>query len=229
MVDAMLDKARDYPGLVDVDTDLKLNSPQLDIVRRPGKGRRNRHRDRHARPHARDHARRPAGDALQAGGEQYDVVVKVADIDRQNPDDMRRIYVRGARQRDGAALQPDLRQGDGGAEGAQSLQSAACRNDHRAARAWLFVKRGPRISRTDCEGGTAGDRPYRLCRPIARVQGSQRGHLPDLPARARLHLSRACRPVRKLHRSVHHHADRAALDYRRAAGAVVERRHAQHL
>ena len=27
-------------------------------------------------------------------GEQYDVVVKIADIDRQNPDDMRRIYVR---------------------------------------------------------------------------------------------------------------------------------------
>ena len=32
MVEAMLDKARDYPGLVDVDTDLKLNSPQLDIA-----------------------------------------------------------------------------------------------------------------------------------------------------------------------------------------------------
>jgi multidrug efflux pump len=28
-------------------------------------------------------------------GEQYDVVVKIADIDRQNPDDLRRIYVRG--------------------------------------------------------------------------------------------------------------------------------------
>src|SRR6185295_20027122 len=28
-------------------------------------------------------------------GEQYDVVVKIADIDRQNPDDMRRIYVKG--------------------------------------------------------------------------------------------------------------------------------------
>ena len=49
-----------------VDTDLKLNSPQLDIVRRPGKGCGDRRRDRHARPHARDHARRPAGDALQA-------------------------------------------------------------------------------------------------------------------------------------------------------------------
>jgi multidrug efflux pump len=28
-------------------------------------------------------------------GEQYDVVVKIADFDRQNPDDLRRIYVRG--------------------------------------------------------------------------------------------------------------------------------------
>jgi multidrug efflux pump len=31
MVDAMLEKVRGYPGLVDVDSDLKLNSPQLDI------------------------------------------------------------------------------------------------------------------------------------------------------------------------------------------------------
>lgn len=34
-------------------------------------------------------------------GQQYDVVVKVADIDRENPDDMRRIYVRGT---DGAMV-----------------------------------------------------------------------------------------------------------------------------
>ena len=32
---------------------------------------------------------------FKQNGEQYDVVVKIADIDRQNPDDMRRIYVKG--------------------------------------------------------------------------------------------------------------------------------------
>ena len=32
MVDTMLEKVRDYPGLVDVDSDLKLNLPQLDVA-----------------------------------------------------------------------------------------------------------------------------------------------------------------------------------------------------
>ena len=32
---------------------------------------------------------------FKRNGEQYDVMVKIADIDRQNPDDMRRIYVKG--------------------------------------------------------------------------------------------------------------------------------------
>ena len=72
-------------------------------------------------------------------GEQYDVVVKVADIDRQNPDDLRRIYVRG---RDNAMIPLSNlieRQGDGGAEGAQPFQPASRRHDHRAARARLHA------------------------------------------------------------------------------------------
>ncbi len=32
MVETLMDKARDYPGLVDLDSDLRMNSPQLDIA-----------------------------------------------------------------------------------------------------------------------------------------------------------------------------------------------------
>ena len=101
MVDALLDKVRDYPGLVDVDSDLKLNSPQLDIAV---------DRDKAAAVGVEIDTLGRTLETLLGGrqvtrfkreGEQYDVVVKIADFDRQNPDDLRRIYVRG---RDGAML-----------------------------------------------------------------------------------------------------------------------------
>jgi multidrug efflux pump len=95
MVDAMMDKVRDYPGLVDVDSDLKLNSPQLDI---------SVDRDKAAATSVEIDTLGRTLETMLGGrqvtrfkqnGEQYDVVVKIADIDRRNPDDMRRIYVRG--------------------------------------------------------------------------------------------------------------------------------------
>jgi multidrug efflux pump len=95
MVDAMMEKVRDYPGLVDVDSDLKLNSPQLDI---------SVDRDKAAATSVEIDTLGRTLETMLGGrqvtrfkqnGEQYDVVVKIADIDRRNPDDMRRIYVRG--------------------------------------------------------------------------------------------------------------------------------------
>ena len=65
-------------------------------------------------------------------GEQYDVIVQVADVDRTNPDDLPTIYVRG---RDGEMVQLSNLvniERDGGAEGAQPLQPAARGDDHRA-------------------------------------------------------------------------------------------------
>jgi multidrug efflux pump len=94
MVDAILEKARDYPGLVDVDSDLKLNSPQLDIAV---------DREKAAATGVEIDTLGRTLETLLGGrqvtrfkheGEQYDVVVKIADIDRQNPEDLRRIYVR---------------------------------------------------------------------------------------------------------------------------------------
>ena len=96
MVEALLDKARDYPGLVDVESDLKMNSPQLDVtVDREkaaslGVSIETLGRTLETMLGGRQVTR------FKQGGEQYDVVVKIADIDRQNPEDMRRIYVRGA-------------------------------------------------------------------------------------------------------------------------------------
>jgi multidrug efflux pump len=101
MVDALLDKVADYPGLVDVDSDLKLNSPQLDI---------NVDREKAAAMGVEIETLGRTLETMLGGrqvtrfkqeGQQYDVVVKIADIDRQNPDDLRRIYVRG---NDGAMI-----------------------------------------------------------------------------------------------------------------------------
>ena len=95
MVDALLDKVQDYPGLVDVDSDLKLNSPQLDIaVDREKAASMGVEIDTLGRTLETMLGGRQVT-RFKQDGEQYDVVVKIADIDRRNPDDMRRIYVRG--------------------------------------------------------------------------------------------------------------------------------------
>ncbi|MGV1014038.1 MAG: efflux RND transporter permease subunit, partial [Methyloceanibacter sp.] len=95
MVDAMLEKAEAYPGLIDVDTDLKLNSPQLDItVDREKAAAVGVEVDTLGRTLETMLGGRQVT-RFKQDGEQYDVLVKIADIDRQNPDDLRRIYVRG--------------------------------------------------------------------------------------------------------------------------------------
>jgi multidrug efflux pump len=95
MVDAVVAKAEQYPGLVDIDSDLKLNSPQLDVAV---------DRDKAAAVGVEVDTLGRTLETMLGGrqvtrfkqqGEQYDVVVKISDFDRQNPDDLRRIYVRG--------------------------------------------------------------------------------------------------------------------------------------
>ena len=95
MLEGLLDKVSDYPGLIDVESDLRMNSPQLDVtVDREkaaslGVSIETLGRTLETMLGGRQVTR------FKQGGEQYDVVVKIADIDRQNPEDMRRIYVRG--------------------------------------------------------------------------------------------------------------------------------------
>ncbi|HYH71415.1 MAG TPA: efflux RND transporter permease subunit [Methyloceanibacter sp.] len=96
LVNTLMDKARDYPGLVDVDTDLRMNSPQLDIqVDREKAAALGVEIDTLGRTLETLLGGRQVT-RFKKEGEQYDVIVKIADIDRQNPDDMRRIYVRGS-------------------------------------------------------------------------------------------------------------------------------------
>ncbi|HXE37603.1 MAG TPA: efflux RND transporter permease subunit, partial [Azonexus sp.] len=92
------------PGLTNVDTDLKLNKPELSVLVK---------RDKAADMGIPVESIGRTLETLLGGrevtrfkrdGEQYDVIVQVADIDRSNPDDIRDIYARG---RDGSMISLD--------------------------------------------------------------------------------------------------------------------------
>jgi multidrug efflux pump len=92
------------PGLSNVDTDLKLNKPELSIAVK---------RDKAADLGVPVETIGRTLETLLGGrqvtrfkreGEQYDVIVQVADIDRTKPDDIRDIYARG---RDGSMISLD--------------------------------------------------------------------------------------------------------------------------
>ena len=95
MVDRLMDEARKNPNLVNVDTDLRLNQPELRVgvnrekladvgvpVETVGRTLETLLGGRIVTRFKRD-------------GEQYDVIVQVADADRTNPRDITDIYVRG--------------------------------------------------------------------------------------------------------------------------------------
>jgi multidrug efflux pump len=92
------------PGLTNVDTDLKLNKPELSVVVK---------RDKAADMGVSVETIGRTLETLLGGrqvtrfkrdGEQYDVIVQVADVDRSNPEDIRDIYTRG---RDGSMISLD--------------------------------------------------------------------------------------------------------------------------
>lgn len=104
LTDAFLGALRDYPGLVNLDTDLRLNTPELRVQV------------------DRDKMNDVGADVAVVGrtletmlggrqvtrykdeGEQYDVIVQVTPRDRTNPTDISDIYVRA---RDGSMVQLD--------------------------------------------------------------------------------------------------------------------------
>ncbi len=94
MVDQLLAEARQYPGMVNLDSDLKLNKPELKI---------DLDRDKVANMGLEVDTVGRTLETLLGGrqvtrfkrnGKQYDVIVQVADLDRRNPDDLASIYVR---------------------------------------------------------------------------------------------------------------------------------------
>lgn len=95
MVDALLARASKFPGLVNVDSDLKLNKPQLKVLL---------DRDKTASVGVEVGQVGRTLETLLGGrqvtrfkreGEQYDVIVKLRDEERTNPDDLSSIFVRG--------------------------------------------------------------------------------------------------------------------------------------
>ena len=94
LVDALLAEARNYPGMVNLDTDLKLNKPELKVdldrekVANIGLEVDTVGRTLETMLGGRQVTR------FKRSGKQYDVIVQVADIDRRNPDDLASIYVR---------------------------------------------------------------------------------------------------------------------------------------
>jgi multidrug efflux pump len=94
LVDTLLAEARDYPGMVNLDTDLKLNKPELKVdldrekVANVGLEVDTVGRTLETMLGGRQVTR------FKREGKQYDVIVQVADIDRRDPDDLASIYVR---------------------------------------------------------------------------------------------------------------------------------------
>src|SRR3546814_15712763 len=100
--DLFLREAEKNPGLVNLDSDLRLNKPQLDVevdrerVADTGVGVLTLGRTLETLLGGRQVTR------LNQNGEQYDVIVQVAPDDRRTSGDLNDIYVRG---RDGAMNQ----------------------------------------------------------------------------------------------------------------------------
>jgi multidrug efflux pump len=96
MVDRMMERAAENPGLINVETDLTLDKPQLSVEINRSKaadmsvGVATLGRTLETMLGGRQVTR------FESDGEQYDVIVQVGDADRATPDDLRRIYVRGA-------------------------------------------------------------------------------------------------------------------------------------
>ena len=94
-VDQLLDSLRDYPGLESLDSDLKLNAPQLKVaINREqavavGTDVATIGRSLESLFGSRQVTR------FKQNGEQYDVMVQLQGVDRSNPQDLDRVYVRG--------------------------------------------------------------------------------------------------------------------------------------
>jgi len=98
LVDRLMQKMASNPGFINVDSDLKLNKPQLNVTI-------NRDKAADVGVGVDDIGRtlQTLLGGLQVTrykeqGEQYDVIVKLADKDRTNPADLTSIFVRGKNQ-----------------------------------------------------------------------------------------------------------------------------------
>ncbi|MBL8573826.1 MAG: efflux RND transporter permease subunit, partial [Hyphomicrobiaceae bacterium] len=93
-LDAMMDKVRAYPGMVNADTDLRLNQPQIEVkvnrdkILESGLQIENVGRTLETMLGGRTVTR------FERGGEQYDVIVQLDAVNRTTPQQLETIYVR---------------------------------------------------------------------------------------------------------------------------------------
>lgn len=95
MIERIVEEARKNRGLINPDSDLRLNKPELKV---------SVNRDKMSDVGVPVEAASRTVETMLGGrlttrfkrdGEQYDVIVQVADVDRASPDDITAIYVRG--------------------------------------------------------------------------------------------------------------------------------------
>src|SRR5690606_1296191 len=101
-VDQLMERMRDYPGVEGLDSDLKLNSPQLKITVNREQAvavGTNLSVIRHSLESLFGSRQVPR---FKQNGEQYDVLVQLQNIARSNPRHLDRVYVRD---RDGDMVQ----------------------------------------------------------------------------------------------------------------------------
>ena len=214
--DTLLARARQVPGLVNVDSDLRVNKPQLTV---------SFDRDR-----AEDLGV-PVSDVattLQVllGGnktgtftranKQYDVIVQLDPRARATPSDMTGLYVRG---RDGKLVKLEALasvQGGRRTPGAQPLQPGALRHPHGQPGARLHPGRGARLAEPDRQRGAAPRQQHRAGRRVPRAGGERLGALLRLPAGPGGGVHGAGQPVRVAGAPVHGAAGGAARGDRRA-------------
>ncbi len=96
MVEAVMAEAEKSPALANLDTRLKLNVPEIKVTV---------NREKAADVGAQVETIGRTLETMLGGrqvtrfkqnGKQYDVIIQVADVERTNPDDLSKIYVRGA-------------------------------------------------------------------------------------------------------------------------------------
>ena len=225
----ILSRVADNPALVNADSDLKLNKPELkvdvnrDKVAAVGASVVEIGRTLETMLGGRQVTR------FKRNAEQYNVKLQVADVNRRDPDDLTNIYVRG-----------------GNGEMIQLSNLVTVREDvaprelnhfnkQRAAviigvgRRRSYARPGARRARNDDTRRDGADRADRLRRCRARVQRLVVENLRDVPARARVHLSGAGRAVREFRRTVRHHPERTVGDGGRVARAEAHGRLVEHL
>ena len=174
--DKLLEAIADYPGLASVDTDLKLNTPEfrIEMDRDQGLGSRSRRQCR--RQDARDAARRPPGDALRherRAVRRHRAARDQGPLDAGRP---RHDFPARAVGRHGAAVEYRQSGGDGGAQGAQAIQSAALGDDLGQPGAGIRARRSLVVSWRR--------RPGRCCRRRCRPTSTARAAISAPRARA---------------------------------------------